>query len=63
MKTQLEIGDKILHESWYVGKIILTVSRVTKTLALANDRKFKRSLLNGIKETGGNGSNKYTLLN
>lgn len=38
----LEIGDKICVSSRYTPEHIVTVSRVTKTLAIAGAQKFKR---------------------
>ena len=39
---QLEIGDKICVSSRYTPEHIVTVERVTKTLAVAGAQKFKR---------------------
>ena len=39
---QLEIGDKICVSSRFTPEHIVTVSRVTKTLAIAGAQKFKR---------------------
>ena len=38
----LEIGDKICVSSRYTPEHIVTVERVTKTLAIAGAQKFKR---------------------
>ena len=39
---QLEIGDKICVSSRFTPEHIVTVTRVTKTLAVAGAQKFKR---------------------
>lgn len=39
---QLEVGDKVCVSSGYILAHILTVERVTKTLAIAGGQKFKR---------------------
>lgn len=39
---QLEVGDKVCLSSRYTPEHILTVERVTKTLAIAGAQKFKR---------------------
>lgn len=39
---QLEVGDKVCVSSQYTLAHILTVERVTKTLAVAGAQKFKR---------------------
>jgi hypothetical protein len=39
---QLEVGDKVCVSSQYISAHILTVERVTKTLAVAGAQKFKR---------------------
>jgi hypothetical protein len=44
MKTQLEIGDIIYLENWYSGISKLIVDKVTPTLAISGNSKFKRQL-------------------
>ena len=39
---QLEVGDKVCVSSGFTPEHIVTVSRVTKTLAIAGAQKFKR---------------------
>ena len=39
---QLEVGDKVCVSSGFTPEHILTVERVTKTLAFAGVQKFKR---------------------
>ena len=39
---QLEVGDKVCVSSGYYPDQIVTVERVTKTLAIAGAQKFKR---------------------
>ena len=39
---QLEVGDKVCVSSGFTPEHIVTVERVTKTLAIAGAQKFKR---------------------
>lgn len=42
-KEYLEVGDKVLIESPY-GKHVVTITRVTKTKAIAGGTAFKRKI-------------------
>lgn len=46
-KTQLEVGDKILRYYSTEIKNILTIDRVTKTMAFSGTYKFKRDIPKG----------------
>ncbi len=55
-KTTLEVGDRILIQNWY-RRFVVTITRVTKTMAVANVKhkdgtsynyKFNRNCQGGI---------------